>query len=317
MNTQKKGSAKRQEGVVCLDLGGTYLKAAFFAKGVKISRVFTIPVPEKRNEKAIVTFLSDAAREVIQATPSVDVRGVSAGIPGLVNKRTGTVYKSPHFPQWKNFQLAERLASSVNIPVIIENDANLHGLAEARDGVGQKYSSFIMLTLGTGIGGAVIIDGKLLRGGLGTAGEVGHITVEPEGRPCNCGNRGCMERYASSEGIMIDAEEEGLSQVKEAKDVFVLMSEGNAKARRIVKRFSYYLAAGVGSLINTLAPEAVVIGGGLAKSWVLFKGYFMQELKHRVYPELISKVRIVRSRVGYQAGLKGAYYNAEAEGLLD
>lgn len=300
----------RDLNIMCLDLGGTFLKVCVFnRKGEKITRTHLLEVGKERGEEEIINFMNKVINQMERKIKKT-CHLISMGIPGLVNSEKGIVYSSPHFPEWKNFQFLERISSRFPEKFfIMDNDANLHALGEAMEGAGKGYKNFVMLTLGTGIGGGIILNGKLQRGGLGTGGEFGHMTVEPEGRQCNCGNRGCLERYASSEGIMMDVEEMGIN-ASDPHEVMKKASEGNSFCLKIVKRFAYYLAIGIGNLVNAFSPEAVILGGGISQSMNVFKGFLKEELSRRGFKELFSRVKIIKAQLGKDAGIKGCYYNA-------
>ena len=214
------------------------------------------------------------------------------------------------------FRLGAALESELEWPVILENDANAAALGEMWRGAGQGYRTLICVTLGTGVGGGIILDGKLWRGVDGSAAEIGHIGVDPFGGvPCTCGSRGCLEVYASATAIVRMTREarprypnsmlhntEDLTSAK----VYEAGIAGDELAIEVFRRMGVYLGIGLASLINILNPEIVIIGGGLSNGWTLFEKHMKQQVIERAFPIPARRVKIVRAQCGDDAGLLGA-----------
>ena len=276
------------------------------------------PTPQAEKPNEIVRELINAARAFQPTAPEGGggISAVSVVVPGTVNVAEGVVVKAPNVPCLDGFRLAAALESELEWPVILENDANAAAIGELWQGAGQGYRTLICVTLGTGVGGGIILDGKLWRGVDGSAGEIGHIGVDPfAGVPCTCGSRGCLEVYASATAIVRMTREarprypnsmlhntEDLTSEK----VYQAGREGDELAIEVFRRMGVYLGIGLASLINVLNPEIVVIGGGLSNGWDLFGKHMHQQVLERAFPIPARRVKIVRAQCGDDAGLLGA-----------
>jgi glucokinase len=274
------------------------------------------PQAEKPNE--IVRTLIDAVHACEGGIPEKDNTScaVSVVVPGTVNVADGVVVKAPNVPALDGFRLAAALEGELNWPVNLENDANAAAIGEYWRGAGQGYRTMICVTLGTGVGGGIILDGKLWRGVDGSAAEIGHIGVDPfAGVPCMCGSRGCLEVYASATAIVRMTREarprypssilhntEALTSEK----IYQAGMEGDELGIEVFRRMGVYLGIGLASLINVLNPEIVVIGGGLSNGWKLFEKHMHQQVLERAFPIPARRVKIVRAQCGDDAGLLGA-----------
>ena len=306
------------ELVFAADLGGTHLRVASIDRNGKLYCRQIQPTPQAEKPNEIVHALIDAAHS-FQPTPPKHGGGISAVsvvVPGTVNVADGVVVKAPNVPCLDGFRLAAALESELEWPVILENDANAAAIGELWQGAGRGYRSLICVTLGTGVGGGIILDGKLWRGVDGSAAEIGHIGVDPfAGVPCTCGSRGCLEVYASATAIVRMTREarprypnstlhstEDLTSEK----IYQAGIEGDELAIEVFRRMGVYLGIGLASLINVLNPEIVVIGGGLSNGWELFEQHMHQQVIERAFPIPARRVKIVRALCGDDAGLLGA-----------
>jgi len=276
------------------------------------------PTPQAEKPNEIVRALVDAvhACEPGTAEQGGAISAVSVVVPGTVNVAEGVVVKAPNVPCLDGFRLAAALESELDWPVILENDANAAAIGELWRGAGQGYRTLICVTLGTGVGGGIILDGNLWRGVDGSAAEIGHIGVDPfAGVPCTCGSRGCLEVYASATAIVRMTREarprypnsilhntEALTSEK----VYEAGQAGDELAIEVFRRMGVYLGIGLASLINVLNPEIVVIGGGLSNGWDLFEKHMHQQVLERAFPIPARRVKIVRAQCGDDAGLLGA-----------
>ncbi|MEP6570698.1 MAG: ROK family protein [Acidobacteriota bacterium] len=315
---RNKSSTPKSEFAFAADLGGTHLRVATVDRNGKLycRRMQATPHAEKPNE--IVRALIDAvhACEPTIAEEGGAISAVSVVVPGTVNVAEGVVVKAPNLPCLDGFRLAAALESELEWPVLLENDANAAAIGEMWRGAAQGYRTMICVTLGTGVGGGIILDGKLWRGVDGSAAEIGHIGVDPfAGVPCTCGSRGCLEVYASATAIVRMTREarprypssilhntEALSSEK----VYQAGKEGDELAIEVFRRMGVYLGIGLASLINVLNPEIVVIGGGLSNGWELFEKHMHQQVIERAFPIPARRVKIVRAQCGDDAGLLGA-----------
>lgn len=318
MVAKNKSGTSKPESVFAADLGGTHLRVATVDRSGTISgrQMQATPQAEKPNE--IVHALIEAAHESESKTAAQGgvISAVSVVVPGTVNVTEGVVVKAPNVPCLDGFRLAAALASELDEPVILENDANAAAIGEMWRGAAQGYRTIICVTLGTGVGGGIILDGKLWRGADGSAGEIGHISVDPFGGvACTCGSRGCLEVYASATAIVRMTREarprypnsilhntEDLTSAK----VYQAGTGGDELAIEVFRRMGVYLGIGLASLINVLNPEIVVIGGGLSNGWDLFEKHLHQQVLERAFPIPARRVKIVRAQCGDDAGLLGA-----------
>jgi glucokinase len=276
------------------------------------------PTPKAEKPNEIVRALIDAAHEAERQTVELGgtVSAVSLAVPGTVNVAEGVVVKAPNVPCLDGFRLAAALESELEWPVILENDANAAAIGEMWQGAGRGHRTLICVTLGTGVGGGIILDGKLWRGADGSAAEIGHIGVDPfAGVACMCGSRGCLEVYASATAIVRMTREarprypnsmlhntEDLTSQK----IYQAGREGDELAIEVFRRMGVYLGIGLASLINVLNPEIIVIGGGLSNGWELFEKHMHQQVIERAFPIPARRVKIVRAECGDDAGLLGA-----------
>jgi len=276
------------------------------------------PTPQAEKPNDIVRALIDAVHACARnATAQGGVlSAVSVVVPGTVNVAEGVVVKAPNVPCLDGFRLAAALESELEWPVILENDANAAAIGEMWRGAGKGYRTLICVTLGTGVGGGIILDGKLWRGADGSAGEIGHIGVDPfAGVPCTCGSRGCLEVYASATAIVRMTREarprypnsilhntEDLTSEK----IYEAGTKGDELAIEVFRRMGVYLGIGLASLINVLNPEIVVIGGGLSNGWELFEKHMHQQVIERAFPIPARRGKVVRAQCGDDAGLLGA-----------
>lgn len=271
-----------------IDLGGTNVKTAIVARNGALLGKDSRPT---HAEEGINTVLDnmvaslEAAMERAGADPS-DLLTVGIGAPGPMNWRTGVVFSPPNLPGWENVPLAKLMQDRLKVRTYVDNDANVACWGEFWSGAGREVDSMVCLTLGTGVGGGIVVMGKLLRGPDGTAGEIGHICVARDGRQCNCGSRGCLETYASVTG-MVRTAAEGIESGKrtllldlcggdteriDGKMIFDALQKGDEFAAWVMRETGVWLGTAIGSLINLLNPEMVVLCGGMiAAGEVLFE----------------------------------------------
>jgi glucokinase len=318
IGSKNKSGRPKPEFVFAADLGGTHLRVATVDQNGKIYCRQMQPTPQAEKPNEIVRALIDAVHECARKTEAQGgvLSAVSVVVPGTVNVAEGVVVKAPNVPCLDGFRLAAALESELEWPVILENDANAAAIGEMWRGAGQGYCTLICVTLGTGVGGGIILDGKLWRGADGSAGEIGHIGVDPfAGVPCTCGSRGCLEVYASATAIVRMTREarprypnsilhntEDLTSAK----IYQAGTEGDELAIEVFRRMGVYLGIGLASLVNVLNPEIVVIGGGLSNGWELFEKHMHQQVIERAFPIPARRVKIVRAQCDDDAGLLGA-----------
>ena len=309
------------ELICAVDLGGTNLRAAIIDAQGHIHQHFKFKTPATSKAREIVSAIAGAVR-ACEESAATALQKVSIVVPGSVQHGTGVVVNAPNIPSLAGFKLGVALENELNAPVLIENDANAAALGEMWKGAGRGYRAIICLTLGTGVGSGIILDGELWRGIDGTAGEIGHTSVTPFGSVrCKCGNIGCLEVCASAtaivrmtrEGLPNHLEstlhmipEEELSSEKIARAA----TEGDELALSIFHKMATYLGIALANVVNTLNPEVIVIGGGVSGSFDLFVDQTRAEVLRRAFPVPAGRCAIVRGECGDDAGLLGAAWLA-------
>jgi glucokinase len=313
-----------------VDLGGTNMRIAAVDADGKQLELITTSTEVKRGRDYVVGDICDAIRALRQKFDGkYQFAGTGIGVPGIIDMDTGTVHQSPNLPDWTNYPVRDEIRRRIDSQVILENDANVAALGEKWMGAARDANSMCMFTLGTGVGGGIVLDGKVWHGMMGMAGECGHITVYPDGVPCGCGNRGCVEQYASATAVKrmaIEAIATGkapdlgraMSENPEfsSKVVFQYAMQGDAAARQIFQVVGRSLALMIADMINALNLPMYVIGGGMASAWEAFAPAMFDELRKRSYvyvataPDETLPARkhtlITRALLGSDAGLIGA-----------
>jgi glucokinase len=270
-------------------------------------------------------------REVRDGHSGKELIGIGVGVPGLVRLESGVIAQAPNLPGWQNFPLKERLEEWLDLPVIVENDANAAALGEVWLGAGRDVDSLILLTLGTGIGGGIISCGRIVHGADGMAGEVGHMTVDPYSpHVCGCGNVGCLEAEASGTAIRkmgteaaMDGKSPRLKALLEDEGwltsllVAQAADEGDETARGIFVHMGTALGVNLASLINAFNFPLYLLAGGVLASWDLFAPAMLAEVKKRSITYRSTKTRIDKAKLGSKAGIFGAAYLPIQAAALD
>src|SRR5256714_4213326 len=310
------------EVVFAADLGGTHLRAATDDENGQINFRLKQKTPQAGEPGEIVRALVLAVRQCeTQSKISGDsIRAISVVVPGSVNVEQGVVMKAPNLSCLDGFRLAAALTSELKLPAVVENDANAAAVGEMWQGAGHGRRTIVCITLGTGVGGGIILDGKLWRGVNDSAAEIGHMCVDPFGGvACLCGSRGCLEVYASATAIVRMAREarprysDSLLQSGEgltAEDIYQAGIKGDELALEVFRRMGVYLGIGLANLIKILNPEMIVIGGGVVNAWELFAKHMQREIAERAFPVPAAEVKVVPGECGDDAGLLGAPYLA-------
>ena len=309
---------------IAVDLGGTNIRVAVIDKRGKIHRRIKRPTLAQEGIKSVCDNLLSAIEEMYCFFPNKQVKGVGLGIAGAINMEKGLITQSPNFPGCEGYPIKDKIQTGFlkQVAVIIENDANAAAIGERWKGAGRGITNLICLTLGTGIGGGIIVDGKLVHGADGMAAELGHITVQPNGPQCNCGNYGCLEALASATAIRREAIEasimhpesdlnercNGNRQTITAEMVYFSAQSGDPVSRKIYQVMGRYLGIGIATLINIFNPEMVVIGGGVSGAWEMFIPYTKEEVNKRSFKIPAEKAKIVPAVCGDDAGLLGGAY---------
>ena len=298
-----------------VDVGGTTIKMGLFDVAGNVLDKWEI---KTRTENGGENVLPDIAKAVAdkmteKSISKEEVAGVGVGVPGPVDSK-GIVHRCVNLG-WDEFNVNEKLGALVDMPVIAGNDANVAALGEMWKGGGQGHEDLVVVTLGTGVGGGIIINGKMLTGANGSGGEIGHIHVQDdEPDQCGCGNHGCLEQYASATGIVRIAKRT-LAKTQEAtvlkadsvtaKDVWDAVKEGDAVAIQVAEQFGKYLGEGLAAIAGVVNPEAFVIGGGVSKAGEILLSYVEKNYKPVVFHGS-RDVEFTLATLGNDAGIFGA-----------
>jgi glucokinase len=325
-----------------VDLGGTNLRIAAVDERGRLIEKVTLGTKVSLGRDHVINDMCDAIQRVADKyCNSAALQGIGIGVPGIIDMQTGLLRESPNLPDWADYPVRAEIEQRLKTRVILENDANVAALGEEWLGAAKDFDDMAMLTLGTGVGGGLVLGGKIWHGMNGMAGEFGHTTVEPEGHPCGCGNRGCLEQYASATAVVRMAKEaiekdgaSGLDRAAHhdaefsAKSIYNLAIQGDEDARRIFRRVGRCLGIVLSAMVNSLNLPIYVIGGGVSSAWEAFSPSIFDELRQRsmVYaatapPDALAtnrgasahvdpgpghKTIITRALLGSDAGLYGA-----------
>lgn len=324
-----------------VDLGGTNLRIAAVDEQGKLIEKVTLGTQVALGRSRVVDDMCDAIRRMSEKYRNDStLLGIGIGVPGIIDMQTGMVRESPNLPGWSDYPVRAEIEERLGTRVLLENDANAAAFGEKWLGAGQLVDDMAMLTLGTGVGGGLVLGGRLWHGMNGMAAEFGHTTVEPDGAQCGCGNRGCVEAYASATAIVRMAREAiatgsapALARASSsdpefsAKAVYNLAIQGDEEARRIFRRVGRALGIVLSNLVNALNLPMYVVGGGVSSAWEAFAPSIFEELRQRcmvyaatappvhsgdqgasaqVEPKTSRYTIITRALLGSDAGLFGA-----------
>jgi glucokinase len=286
------------------DLGGTQLKYGLIDE--KGALLFKSNTPTPPTIDGLIDLIAGIWKD-LRARSAGPVEAAGFGIPGIYDFRRRKILQSPNFPELDEFDLHPALARVVDAPFWVDNDANMAAFGEWAHGAGRRVSSLILLTVGTGIGGGIILAGRLWQGSCGYAGEVGHIIVNPDGEMCNCGNQGCLEAEASATAIVRSyGKQAGTAESVTAEDIYHRAKAGDAAALHAFARAGHYLGIGLGILINLLNPEKILLGGGVMTTGEFLLEPAVAEARKRSYKASFGCCAIEKASLGNDAGLIGS-----------
>jgi glucokinase len=315
-----------------VDLGGTNLRiAAVDSTGKTLEKITTSTEVARGRDQVIDEMCAAIQKIVVKQSGAGELAGIGIGVPGIIEMQTGMLHESPNLPGWHNYPVRDEIERRLRTAVVLENDANAAALGEKWLGAAASVDDMCMFTLGTGVGGGVVLQGKIWHGMTGMAGELGHTNVEPEGHPCKCGSRGCLEQYASATAIKRMAQEAILSGqasqmarvFKEdvefnSKMIFDLAMQGDAPARTIFERVGKALGTVIADMVNIFNFPMYVVGGGVASAWDAFAPSMLETIRRNsfVYRNTApyenapagtaGGTSITRALLGSDAGLIGA-----------
>ena len=312
-----------------VDLGGTNLRIAAVDSDGKLLEKLTLGAEVARGREFIITEMCKAIETLKSKYHGTgELLGIGIGVPGFIDMAAGMVMESPNLPDWKSFPVRDEIEDRLRTTVILENDANAAAMGEKWLGAGRNYEHMAMYTLGTGVGGGLIFNGRLWHGMRGMAGELGHAVVYADGHPCGCGSRGCLEQYASATAVVRMAREAvARNESTElahlsldatqftARAIYNLAVQAEPAAKKIFENVGRALGIGIGAMVNALNLPMYVIGGGVSSAWDAFAPSMFEEMKYRssIYaltsPERIGHDKgtlITCALLGSDAGLYGA-----------
>ena len=306
------------EVAIGIDIGGTEIKYGLVTHRGEVRHAGAVSTEVAEGREGVQSGL----RQVIEqcrhhsGLKGLEIVALGMGIPGTVTGRRGTMLMTPPQIQglrgWETGTYLRRIA---RVPVAVDNDATVAGLAEARIGAGRGAATVILVTVGTGLGGALVVGGQLVRGKYGTGGEIGHAVFVPDGLPCAHGGRGCLELYTSATALVRIYREIGGRERDSARDIVAKAKQGHRRAASALNKIGRNLGLGISALANVVAPDLVVVGGGLSAAGRLLIAPARESFKEQCLPYASKGVRWVRARLGNKAGLIGAALLGFEEGL--
>jgi glucokinase len=312
--------------IVGVDLGGTSINVGVVPfDGGTVLGMRSLSTEAQRGAKFVVDRMVKMIRDSIKDArregdiPEDGFVGIGVGSPGPLDRETGTVLETPNLG-WRNFPLRDLIANRMGLDTVLDNDANAAALGESWMGAGRNVETMVQVTLGTGIGGGIVLDGKVYHGTSDVAGEIGHMTIDSTGRKCNCGNYGCLEAYASGPAIAARAVEgltagsasllpelvDGKLDRITAETVSEAIVAGDLYAKEVMHETAKFLGTGLANLINVLNPEMIVISGGVTRAGDHLFEPLRAEVRRRAFREAYEACQIVSSELGDMAGVIGA-----------
>ena len=305
-----------------IDLGGTLVRTALVSRDKNILGLDSRPTRADDGLDAVLDVMTDAAESVLAdaGRSTSDILAAGIGAPGPMNQRSGVVFSPPNLPGWKDVPLADLMSGRLGVPCFVDNDANLACYGEYWLGAGQGCESMCLLTLGTGVGGGIVVFGKLLRGIDGTAAEIGHMIVDRDGRQCGCGARGCLEAYGSVTGLVQTAVEgmeggktssltdlcDGNLERLTGKMISDAANRGDAFARSVLEETGAWLGVGVASLINLFNPERIILAGGMIEAGDILLDAIRERATSDAFDVPARRAQIITATLGQDAGVLGA-----------
>lgn len=304
-----------------IDIGGTSIKGAAITEEGKVLDVFSMPVEKGEKQEVTIAKLIDITNKYLKEHnyDKTNVLGIGIGVPGAIDSKHGICSSSNNL-KWEELPIQKLMEDGTGLKVRITNDANAAALGEAKFGAGKDYKDIIMITLGTGVGGGIVIGGKLFEGNEGKGAELGHIVIELNGRQCTCGRKGCFEAYASATALIADTK---VAMEKDKNSLMHKIAEkygkvdgrtsfeaavaGDKTANEVVDQYVYFLSEGLLNYCNIFRPEAIILSGGIANAGDFLFDKVNKYLKEHIYGfPRTPEVAVVGSSLGYDSGKVGA-----------
>jgi glucokinase len=287
-----------------IDIGGTNIKYLVLDSSQQILVMDSVPSTAQVDASSV----RQTIRGIYAKLGSYRIEAIGIGCAGSVDFRAGVVRNSPNFPTWKQVPLCAWVREDTEKPVSLDNDANAAALAELRMGQAYGHENCLLITLGTGVGGGVIIRGEVYRGSTGTGGELGHFSIQTNGPACNCGSRGCFERYCSATAIQ---ELYGIS----APELFDIQNQ--KKYSTHLESFISQFSLGLTSLANVFDPELILLGGAMSEGVLRYQGRILEEVRKQVFPAVAENLEILGTQFHHQSGALGAALLAKDQAPMD
>ena len=305
-----------------IDIGGTNVPAAIIDEGGDIVHVINKKTMAEGGPDTVINRITDSINDLTKYfsdnIKTGKIVGIGIGTPGTLDHKKGQIITSPNLPQWRNIPLVELINKQVKMPVFIDNDANCAAIGEHWIGAAKGAENVVLITLGTGVGGGIIINNKIYRGSHGTAGEIGHITIFTKGNKCACGNFGCLEAYASANATAARAKErlkredtatslqtKKLSEIN-TYEIYIHAEQGDRFAQDILKESGTYLGVGIATFANIFDPDVIIIGGGFAGAEKYLIPAAIDEAYKRSFKSVMDNIKITTAKLGNNAGIIGA-----------
>ena len=303
-----------------VDIGGTGIKTGIVSKDYKLIDKSSIPTDKSLDYKVIVKDIANQILSLIKKNniDIADVRAIGIGCPGTIDSKNGIVNYANNL-QWKEVPLAHQLTTILNKKVKVTNDANAAALGETKCGAGKNYNDTILITLGTGVGGGVVIDGKLFEGYQSKGAELGHMVIRKDGEPCSCGRKGCLESYASATAL-IRQTKRAMEQDKNSlmwkvasldnvsgKTAFECAKKGDKTAQKVVNEYIEYLGEGIANFVNIFRPQAIMLGGGVCSQGDNLLNPLKKVVEKNSYGGALNPIpALLIATLGNDAGIIGA-----------
>jgi len=305
-----------------VDIGGTNMPSSLVDNTGKVVYAIEKKTLPEQGPEALVLRISESIKELLTyfkgTLKKETILGIGLGVPGLLDGKKGEIVTCPNLHGWKNVPIVNLVKQKIKLPVLMDNDANCAAIGEHWVGAGKGAKNSILLTLGSGVGGGIIIDNKIYRGSHGVAGELGHITIVAEGILCGCGNYGCLESYASAnatakrakerlrnENVISTLREKDINQIT-AQDIFLHAESGDVFSSNILFESGKYLGVGIAVFANIFDPDVIIIGGGLSAAEKYLLPTAIDEADRRTFKHIMNKMKIKKAKLGNNSGMIGA-----------
>lgn len=310
----------RNKNIIGIDVGGTSIKFGIVSPQGKIHKQFSLPTLAFQSPAKVIEQISLGIEKITRDKNERDFLGIGIGIPGKVDIKTGYVTSAPNFKNWDRVDVRRSLSRKFKYRIELDNDANCAALGELHFGRGKKIKSFVMITLGTGVGGGIIINGNLIHGESGGAGEIGHISIDYNGPLCNCGKHGCVEAYVGnnyikqrtiqklheySDSIILDLVENNLDLI-EPKLIYQAAQKNDLLAVKILQDTGFYLGIALASVANILDVKTFLIGGGVAEAGKTLLDSILNSIKEHGVRDIVKDVKVLSAKLKNKAGILGA-----------